>query len=146
MARKSGALEVIYIRDPIERFWSKVNKTATCWLWVGRCGPDGYGHFNHLRRQRQAHRWLWIALNGPLADDVQLDHLCRVRNCVNPDHLEPVTAQVNTLRGIGPSAENARKTHCKRGHEFSPENTYVYHSRRHCRTCRRIADQARRTS
>jgi hypothetical protein len=69
---------------------------------------------------------------------MQLDHLCRVRGCVNPDHLEVVTGATNTLRGISSPAINARKTHCRRGHEFTPENTYIDRGSRRCKACRRL--------
>lgn len=65
-----------------------------------------------------------------------LDHLCRNRLCVNPEHLEVVSRGENVLRGVGVTAENKRKTHCAHGHEFTTENTYRYGNKRHCRTCR----------
>lgn len=143
-ARRAGEIEVIYIRDDMDRFWSKVDRSGECWMWTGRTIPGGYGAFNFERHQIAAHRWLWTQMRGPLTDDVQLDHLCRVTACVRLDHLEPVTPQVNTLRGVGPSAINAAKTHCDHGHEFTAENTYHHNGRRQCRTCRRLADQASR--
>jgi hypothetical protein len=75
-------------------------------------------------------------LVGPVGADLTLDHLCRNRACVNPDHLEPVTIAVNVLRGESPPARNARKTHCPQGHEYTPDNTY-YNQKgwRACATC-----------
>ena len=125
-----------------ERFWSKVEVTSTCWLWTAHCNPDGYGRYRLNGTIRVAHRVAYEALTGPVPEGLDLDHLCRVRNCVNPEHLEPVTKRTNTLRGTGMSAERARQTHCKNGHEFTPENTYTWRAMRRCRTCR--ADYLRR--
>lgn len=69
-----------------------------------------------------AHRRIYEMLRGPVPDDLTLDHLCRVRHCVNPAHLEPVSNRENVLRGVGPTAENARRTHCRRGHPFAGKN------------------------
>lgn len=127
----------------IERLMSKVTKTSTCWLWTGATDSHGYGSFKLTtpegRFDRGAHRLVWIAFKGEVPEGLVLDHLCRVRHCVNPDHLRVVTQAENTLAGIGPAAINARKTHCKHGHEFTPENTYIFPSTgtRACRECQR---------
>jgi hypothetical protein len=125
----------------LTRFWSKVEKTSTCWLWTaGTC--RGYGHFHASRsvggRTLRAHRVAYELLRDPIPEGMHLDHLCRVRGCVNPDHLEVVTGATNTLRGISSPAINARKTHCRRGHEFTPENTYIDRGSRRCKACRRL--------
>lgn len=129
----------------VERFWSKVTKTDTCWLWTAYL-RRGYGKIKISNRTVLAHRFAYEMLVGPIPDGLQLDHLCRVRNCVNPAHLEPVTSRENTLRGATPAALNAAKTHCKNGHEYTPENTYLIkptktqpNGARACRTCRRAA-------
>jgi len=89
-----------------------------------------------------AHRFAYEALVGPIPEGLKLDHLCRNRACVNPDHTEPVTDRVNTLRGFGPTAMNARATHCSEGHEFTDENTYLNQSgSRVCLTCMRAAQR-----
>lgn len=125
-----------------ERFWTRVNKTETCWLWTGGRVPDGYGMFRANKTQMNTHRWAWLFTHGTLPPKgTHLDHLCRVRACVNPDHLEVVTPRTNALRGIGITAVNAKKTHCEYGHEYTPENTYARPgspSHRSCRICDRI--------
>lgn len=130
--------------DPVGRFWVKVQKTPGCWLWTAAVSREGYGVFGAERvggRNRfvHSHRYAYELLVGPIPDGLHLDHLCRVPRCVNPAHLEPVTPRENTLRGIGPSAKNAVKTHCKHGHPFTPENTRIDHrtGNRSCWTCRR---------
>lgn len=120
------------------RFWEKVNKTDGCWLWTGSKDSAGYGHFRiDSQRLRKAHRISYELLVGPIPEGLQLDHLCRVRECVRPDHLEPVTNYTNWTRSLAPSAINARRTHCANGHPFSGENLAVLRDgRRQCRTCR----------
>lgn len=109
---------------------------AGCWNWTQCRNTDGYGVVGRNRRRYPAHRYAWTLLRGPIPDGMELDHLCRNRGCVNPDHLEPVTHTENILRGDSPQAINSRKTHCIRGHEFTEANTYTYKGR-HCRTCQR---------
>ena len=82
-----------------QRFWGKVNKTENCWLWVASLNKNGYGQFKLNRKMVSAHRLSYQWLIGQIPADLQLDHLCRVRNCVNPAHLEPVTILTNSLRG-----------------------------------------------
>jgi hypothetical protein len=107
-----------------------------CWRWLGSCDKHGYGKFSptHGRSGVLAHRHVYELLIGPIPADFDLDHLCRVITCVNPDHLEPVTHAENMRRRYEP------QTHCKRGgHEFTPENTYTGQGRRACRACQRAA-------
>lgn len=106
-----------------------------CWLWIGALRPTGYGVFNEGGKRYPAHRWGYESLVGQIPKGLQIDHLCRVRSCVNPDHLEPVTQRENILRGNGIAAINARKTHCKRGHPLTAGNVYLSAKRRQCRQC-----------
>jgi hypothetical protein len=130
-----------------DRFVERVPE-AGCWIWMGSMAVNGYGMFKvRAGEQVLAHRFAYERAHGAVPDGLSLDHLCRVRCCVNPVHLEPVTTRVNILRGVGVTSANARKTHCHRGHEFTPENT-VRAGRngegRRCRICRqRDAARAR---
>lgn len=125
-----------------ERFWEKVQKTKTCWLWIGAIQSNGYGNFwaSPDKRWSRAHRVSWELENGKVPEGLDLDHLCRVRHCVNPAHLEPVTRRENLLRGETLVAAAARKTHCVNGHPL----TDVYsrkdrkHRQRQCRVCGKL--------
>lgn len=119
-------------RTEWERFWEKVDvEPAQCWQWTATTAGR-YGQFVMDGGQRiPAHRYAWQALVGPITDGLVVDHLCRNKLCVNPDHLEPVPERINTLRGVAPSALNARKARCKNGHD-----DWVHHATgRRCRTC-----------
>jgi hypothetical protein len=135
-------------RDEADRFWDKVDRRAAseCWLWTSGKDIHGYGKFMRTDRSDVgAHRFVYELMRGPIPDGLVLDHLCRTRHCVNPAHLEAVTSRENTLRGVGLTAVNATKTHCKHGHEFTEENTY-YRKGRNARTCRECARTALRKS
>lgn len=125
-------------------FWAWVEKTETCWLWKGRLNNKGYGQASLKGRMRLAHRLAWELLRGPIPEGAVLDHLCRVRRCVNPDHLEPVTTRENLLRGEGLAAIHARQEKCAHGHAFTPANTYQRPEGRYCRACRAATMRAQR--
>lgn len=125
-----------------ERFWAKVSPepNSGCWLWAGSGNQIGYGRMRFEGRTQVVHRIAYKALVGPLPEhpEVDLDHLCRVRCCCNPDHVEPVTHAENIRRGQT-GIVNRSKTHCRSGHEYTEANTYVYQAtgERQCRTCQR---------
>lgn len=106
-----------------------------CWIWLGASDKKGYGNLRRSMRKWIAHRWFYTHFKGDIPPGMTIDHLCRNTTCVNPDHLEPVTSQINTLRGVGVTAKNAAKTHCKHGHEFTKENTKLVKHGRACRIC-----------
>lgn len=119
-----------------ERFWSKVEKTESCWIWTGS-KPNGYGQFYLEGKNRPAHRVSYELLRGAIPNGLVLDHLCQTPACVNPDHLEPVTHQENIRRGPRERyGANRYKTHCSRGHLLSGDNVLLQGSRRRCRECR----------
>ncbi len=130
----------------LERFTAKYtpNPVTECWEWNACRDQHGYGLFRNDGQMRRAHRLAYQWLVGPIPEGLVLDHLCRVRHCVNPKHLEPVTMQVNVLRGLAPAAKNVSKTHCIKGHEFTEENTYVWRRKRNCRACMRLITIGRR--
>jgi hypothetical protein len=106
-----------------------------CWEWTRGKLPQGYGVVSIAGRPWRAHRALFEILAGPIPDGLGLDHLCRNRCCVNPDHLEPVTTRENLMRGATLAARNAVKTHCPRGHAYDEANTRQHNGRRFCRAC-----------
>lgn len=120
-----------------ERFFSKVEATGFCWLWVGRLNPRGYGTFNPAHAVAvYAHRWSYEHLVGHIPEGLTLDHLCRITNCVNPDHLEPVTPAENNYR-------KPKKQQCLRGHDL--DKGYVRKDgSRMCVKCSTINAAARR--
>ena len=120
-----------------ERFWVKVDKSAGCWLFQGADNGYGYGYFRGAEGKAiLAHRFSWQELVGPIPAGLTLDHLCRVRRCVNPAHLEPVTNRENILRGTAPTAINATKSHCPLGHPYSGTNLRTRKTGgRYCAAC-----------
>jgi len=128
-----------------QRFWEKVKKTETCWEWVAGKVSDGYGTFHVAPGQGMgsAHIVSWEMARGPVPEGLEIDHLCRNRSCVNPDHMEAVTHRVNSLRSDNPMARWARRTHCGKGHPLSGDNLMLRSDGgRRCRTCKRASGRA----
>lgn len=103
----------------IKRFMSKVEKSDNCWIWTAGLDKDGYGQFSLNNKTRIAHRISFELFKEIIPQGLTLDHLCRNRKCVNPDHLEIVTIKENLMRGSSFSAINSKKSHCPRGHSYS---------------------------
>ena len=114
-----------------------------CWLWTNCTNQYGYGLGRLHGRQTVAHRIAWELYRGPIPFRMQIDHMCRVRSCVNPDHLRLVTlAQNVTENSLSGSAVNKAKTHCIHGHPFAGDNLWVEkNGARHCRICRRVSQR-----
>lgn len=130
-----------YRHDPRIRILGGIREDAEtgCWNWVHRLDDEGYAQTQFMGVNMKAHRAVYILFRGAIPAET-LDHLCRNRACVNPEHLDPVSMRENTLRGDTAAARNAAKTHCPQGHEYSPENTYITltpHGGRRCRICTR---------
>lgn len=127
---------------PEVRFWQFVTKDEAtgCWLWTGSLNDAGYGKLgagNGRKGWVRAHRFAYEHYIGPIPAGLHLDHLCRIRSCVNPEHLEPVTSRENSLRSpICQTAINAAKTHCKQGHSFERHGYVSSNGSRRCRACR----------
>ncbi|MBA4019174.1 MAG: HNH endonuclease [Pirellula sp.] len=139
-------MDVVPTAADEKRFWSKVEKIeGGCWIWTAGKVAGGYGHITFRRDGKQvdqlAHRLAYQLLVGPIPEGLEIDHLCRNRACVNPEHMEAVTSRVNTLRGNTRAAANLAKTHCHRGHELNEANVYRGKNapnQRICRECNRI--------
>lgn len=122
--------------SPAESLAARSVRDGDCLRWTGFRQPGGYGQMKAGGAAPElVHRVAYRLAHGSIPDGYQIDHLCRVRDCVNPDHLEAVTQQENLSRKSPP--EPAARTHCGRGHELTPENTYQWRTQRHCRTCKR---------
>lgn len=146
--QSTHSLEASPLPKHPESFWARVDKVGPlpeyrpelgrCWIWTGPLNRGGYGHFyDNSGKTARAHRLSFSIAYGSIPVGAEVDHLCRVRRCVRPDHLEAVTKRENILRGHSWMADSARKTHCVRGHEFNDANTYRNsQGHRYCRPCR----------
>ncbi len=127
--------------DLPKRLAAKIYKLpgeSNCWEWVGARADDGYGQASWKGRRRAAHRVVYELVVGPIPAGTVVHHKCNNKNCVRPDHLEAMTQRDNTLSSAGPAGQNARKTHCPRGHPYDGVNTRIsVDGQRYCRTCRR---------
>ncbi len=133
-------------RRPLEERYREEDRgyETPCWIWQMTITKYGYGVFYYDNKKWRAHRYFYTVFKGPIPDGLVIDHLCRVRECVNPNHLEAVTTRENTLRSDNFIAVHARKTHCIRGHPFGEANTRMTPKGRDCRTCARMRARARR--
>lgn len=123
-----------------KRFIDKIEHPTACWNWKGAIKKEPRG--GHARiavggKAKLAHRMVYEIFYGKIPQELEIDHLCRNRRCVNPLHLEAVTHRENVLRGEGFAAKNAKKTHCPKGHPHSKENTYWYKFCKYCKQCRK---------
>lgn len=125
-----------------KKFLERVKKTSGCWIWIGAKTEKGYGQFIFNQGKGfRAHRYaVEYYHKTKIPEDMTVDHLCNNPSCVNPKHLAIVTMRDNVLRSGGVTAKNFRKTHCKRGHELTPENIYCPPNKkfpqRNCRKCK----------
>jgi len=120
-------------RGPKKRSHYCVHPETGCWLWVGGHNGKGYGRVGEGGRTRAAHRVAYEEVNGAIPEGLEIDHLCRNRNCVNPSHLEAVTREENIRRA---KPHRAQQTHCKHGHPRTPDNLKNNGT---CRICDREA-------
>lgn len=137
MAAKVGNKNAV-AKDLLDKLLNRLVSADNCWLITAN-ESTGYHRVKHDGNRMMTHRAVYELLAGPIPEGLQLDHLCRNRNCINPDHLEPVTIAQNLLRSnLTIASQNKSKTHCKNGHEFTEQNIYRPSKRldrRYCRTC-----------
>jgi hypothetical protein len=130
------------LKDKLLAF-RRVSETG-CWEWTGPLHKKGYAHVSADSKCLKVHRVAYEEWVGPIPEGLTIDHLCKNKRCFNPEHLEAVTNAENVKRSAGPhrGGRNKGKTHCKDGHELTPENTYVHHAKRgvmrRCKTCHRL--------
>ena len=144
------------MKDPLLSFIERieVDPRTGCWLWRGHRDPRGYGRFSPPGRRTSAkvsslaHRWAFERFIGPVPAGLVLDHFyCDTTSCANPCHVRPATQRENVLRSDSPVAWRLAQTHCKRGHEFTPQNTCVRpDGRRKCKRCNADAEALRRAA
>lgn len=132
--------------EPLDqRILRLTDRSGECWLWQGRLDRFGYGRITVNQQPAKAHRISYETFVGPIPTGLQIDHLCRVRQCVRPDHLEPVTAKVNMERAAGATGTIAGKRvggmrlgeKCAEGHTVDGDNVYQRRGLNYCLTCRR---------
>ena len=138
-------MEIPYmISNVLENFWSKVNKTDSCWNWTACKNKDNYGQFWLEGKPYKVHRIVYEMYYGKIPSGLVLDHLCRNKRCCNPEHLEAVTNKENITRGLAGKTINRYnphkdKTHCSKGHPYSGDNLLFNKNKRVCRICKRTS-------
>ena len=126
------------------RFWAKVDRRLNgCWTWRAALQRNGYGTFGVGRKMVPAHRVAWALANGSIPFGMNVDHLCRNRSCVRPDHLEAVTSRENSLRGAHPQFTAHRELRCTRGHDLSTDDAYAVMANggKRCKECQRMRNK-----
>lgn len=117
---------------PETRIWANIKEENGCWLWTRSLDSRGYAQIRVNGVLTLAHRFIYKILIGEIPDGLVIDHLCRVKRCLNPYHMEPVTSAENTMRGDGVGSKNSRKTKCQNGHTYD-----MFETGRRCRRCRK---------
>jgi len=141
--QKFCSKKCFYDRPALSRVYAKTDKTpghgpwGDCWLYTGTLDECGYGKVRHNGVKRGAHSVSYEVNIGPIPKGLEIDHLCRVRNCVNPAHLEPVTHAENMRRSPMQGVMQKAKTHCPQGHPYAGDNLYIHKNRRSCKICQR---------
>ena len=131
-------------RKILQQIFSKIKistelfyNNSPCWEWTAYRDKDGYGKLRDGKNQRPAHRLIFSYFVEQIPSHLHCDHLCQVKHCVNPCHMEPVTPKINIYRSANAASLNVQKTHCLRGHPFNETNTRLSPDKRHriCRKC-----------
>jgi len=137
------------VENVYERFFRFIEFRNGCWLWTGFIAPNGYGDFWYEGHSCHAHTSSYRLFRGEIPAGRQIDHLCKVRRCVKPDHMEVVTPRENLMRAETNAAINVAKTQCIWGHPLSGENLYLHkdkddHMHRRCKVCYARRDRERK--
>jgi hypothetical protein len=142
MVTSAARLRAVLATTPERYFRDRIMPVpeSGCWIWVGADGSRGYGQAKLKEKSYRAHRAMYEKFIGPIPDGMTLDHLCCVKSCVNPAHLEPCTDRVNILRSNGVTAMKARQQTCRLGH---PLVVLKPNGDRGCRECRRVRHRAK---
>lgn len=114
----------------------KIDEQTGCWLWQRHRNKAGYGRLRYQKKYWLAHRFTYVAFNGPIPEDMELAHRCANPPCVSPEHNRPLDHRANLLEGSGFVAAQAAKSVCKNGHPLEGTNVYLWRNHRSCKLCR----------